>query len=216
MAKKLVLGILGSTKGSDLPAIINAVEHEEINAEIGVIVSDKKNSGILKKAKEAKLNNVFIDPKGKEREQFDQEIMNVLKENKVNLVILIGYMRLFGKKFVKRWGHRCMNVHPSLLPAFAGGMNKNVHKAVLKSGVKVSGCTLHFVSHEADSGPIILQRAVPIYEKDNVNSLKERVQEAEQEILVKGIRLYQEERLEIKRHKVKILESEESPDIHME
>ena len=122
----------------------------------------------------------------------------------MELVLLIGYMRILSPEFVEEWENRIMNIHPSLLPAFAGGMDLNVHEEVLKRGVKVTGCTLHFVDKGTDTGPIILQEPVRVEEDDTPESLKKRVQSAEQKILVEGIKLFQEGKLEVREGRVRI------------
>ncbi len=202
--KKLILGILGSTNGTDLIGVLNAIKFKELNAEVAVVISNKKDSGILEKARANELKDVFVDAIGKKRHEFDREVMKVLEENKVDLVLLIGYMRILSPEFVRAWGFKSINVHPSLLPSFAGGMDKNVHQSVLDSGVKVSGCTVHFVTEKPDSGPIILQRSVPVFDDDTVESLKKKVQEAEQEIIIKAIRLFAENKLVVEENRVKI------------
>ena len=115
-------------------------------------------------------------------------------------------MRIISQWFVDKYRNKVMNIHPSLLPAFAGGMDKDVHAEVLKSGVKETGCTLHFVDETVDGGPIILQKKVPVEDNENVDSLKEKVQKAEQEIIIKAIRLYEQGRLKVEGNKVEIVE----------
>jgi len=138
--------------------------------------------------------NYFID------RAFELDVS--LDENQVELLLLIGYMRYLSKWFVGRYQNRIMNIHPSLLPAFAGGMDKNVHEAVLEHGAKITGCTLHFVDEGQDTGPIILQKAVEVGEDETVDTLKEKVQKAEQEIIVKGIMLFAAGKLAVKGRKV--------------
>jgi phosphoribosylglycinamide formyltransferase-1 len=128
----------------------------------------------------------------------------LLTENRVNLVLLIGYMKLMSSWFVKKWRNKVMNIHPSLLPMFAGGMDKNVHEQVLEYGCKVTGCSLIFIDEGADTGPIILQKAVYIDEGETVDSLKQKVQIAEQEIIIKGIELFRDKKIEVVGRKVKL------------
>ena len=203
MRKMLEIGVLGSTRGSDLPAIVKGIEKGELKnlARIAVVISDKKDSGILEKARHYKLQNCYLDPKGMKRTSYDKRIAEMLDEYNVRLVILIGYMRLFSEWFVRRYKNRIMNIHPSLLPSFPG-IDRNVHKAVLDYGCKVSGCTLFFVDEGKDTGPIIMQKAVPVYENDDVDTLKTRVQKAEQEIYPQAIRLFALGKLKIKRRKI--------------
>jgi len=200
----LKLGVLGSTKGTDMQAIIDAIETGKLDAEIAVVISNKKEAYILERARKHGLNAVFINPKGKTREEFDREVDKELEKQGVELVLLIGYMRIMSPWFVKKWYGKAMNIHPSLLPAFGGGMDKDVHQAVLDFGCKVSGCTLHFVTEEVDSGPIIAQKCVPIEEDETVDSLKAKVQAAEQEIILKAINWYKEGKIHLDGNRVKI------------
>ena len=186
----LKLGVLASTRATDMQAVIDAINAKKLNAVISVVISNKKDAYALERAKNHSIKSVFIDAKGKQREQFDKEVAKVLDENKVDLILLLGYMRILSSWFVKKYKNKIMNIHPSLLPAFAGGMDKDVHQEVLNYGCKVTGCTLHFVDESVDAGPIIMQKAVEIIENDTVDSLKEKVQKAEQEIILKAIDLY--------------------------
>lgn len=206
MAKKTNIAILGSTRGTDLQAIIDAIKNGELEeADLKIVISNKEDAYILERAKQAGIPTMFIPAKDKTREEFDQEVMKVLEENKINLVLLIGYMRYLSKEFVEKYRYRIMNIHPSLLPAFAGGMDKNVHQEILDHGCKVTGCTLHFVDEGADTGPIILQKAVEIKENETVDSLKEKVQKSEQEIILKAIKLFVRGKLKVEGKKVQIL-----------
>ncbi|MAH33228.1 phosphoribosylglycinamide formyltransferase [archaeon] len=200
------IGILASTKATDMQAIIDAIEAKKLNAKISVVISNKEDSYALVRAKNHNIDAVFIDSKNKEREEFDKEINSVLKKNNVDLIILIGYMRWLSEWFVKEWKNKIINIHPSLLPDFAGGMDKDVHEEVLKSNVKTTGCTLHFVDESKDNGPIILQKEVNIDENETIETLKEKVQKAEQEIILRGIKLFDEGKIKVDGGKVRILE----------
>ena len=147
-----------------------------------------------------------MDPKGKEREDYDKEVDKLLNEHKVELVLLIGYMKLMSDWFVDKWQNKVMNIHPSLLPMFAGGMDKNVHQAVLDYGCKVSGCSLIFIDEGADTGPVVLQKAVNISENETVDSLKDKVQKAEMETILKGIELFRDGKLRVEGRIVRILD----------
>lgn len=203
------IGILGSTRGTDMEGIIQAIRKGELKAEISIVISDRKDAYILERAKKYGIPFLYISPrKFPSREEFDQEISRIMKEKGVELILLIGYMRILSPSFVKEWENRIMNIHPSLLPAFAGGMDLNVHEEVIKRGVKVTGCTLHFVDKGTDTGPIILQEPVRIKDEDTPETLKKRVQEAEQKIIVEGIKLFQEGRLLVEEGRVKIKKGE--------
>lgn len=199
------IAVLGSTSGSDLEAIFDAINSGSPKAGISVVISNKRDAYILERAKKHSVKAVFIDSSGKSREEFDKEILKILEKEKIGLVLLIGYMRLLSNEFVAKYRNKIMNVHPSLLPAFAGGIDKNVHQQVLEHGVKITGCTVHFVDEGADSGQIILQKAVPVNEDDTVDTLKEKVQKAEQEILPKAIDLFVRGKLKVEGRKVKLL-----------
>lgn len=206
MTKKINLAVLGSTRGTDLQAIIDAINKGELpEIDIKIVISNKKDVYILERAKKAGIPILYIPLKDKSREEFDQEVMKVLEENKIDLVLLIGYMRYLSKEFVNKYQNKIMNIHPSLLPAFAGGMDKKVHEEILKYGCKVTGCTLHFVDEGADTGPIILQKVVLITEDETVDSLKPKVQKAEQEIILRAVKLFAQGKLKVEAKKVKIL-----------
>ncbi len=202
----IVLGVLASTRGTDLQAIIDAIEEKKLNARIAVVISDKQEAFALKRARKHGIEALFLDPKGfNSREEFDEKIAEELEKRGVELICLIGYMKILSKKFIQRFENKIMNVHPSLLPAFAGGMDKNVHQAVLDSGVKVSGMTIHFVNEQTDAGPIILQKTVKVEENETIDSLKEKVQAQEKRGWIEAIKLFQEEKIKVEKGKVKIL-----------
>lgn len=197
------IAILGSTRGTDMQAIIDAIESKRLkDIEISFVLSDKVDAYILERAKKHGLDAIYMDSKGKKREEYDNIVTELLEKSGVELVLLIGYMRIMGEKFVKRWENKVMNIHPSILPAFAGGMDKNVHEGVLARGCKISGATLIFIDEGADTGPIIMQRAVEVKENDTVDSLKERVQLKEQEMLVESIALYRDGKIRVENGRV--------------
>ena len=200
------IGVLASTKATDLQAVIDAIQAKQLNAKISVVISNKEDAYALERARKHNIEAVFIDSKGKEREDFDREVNGVLEKHDVDLVLLIGYMRILSGWLVNKWENKIMNIHPSLLPAFASGMDKDVHAEVLKAGVKETGCTLHFVTEEVDTGPIILQKKVSVDENETIESLKAKVQEAEQEIIVKALKLYEDGKIKVEGGKVTISE----------
>ena len=200
--EKLKVAVLASTNATSSQSLIETTKRGKINAEIVCFISNKESCGAMKRAKLNNIPAIFVDPKGKSREEFDIEVMEVLLDKSVDLVLLIGYMRILSPKFVQEWGDKTMNIHPSLLPAFAGGMDKNVHQEVLDKGVKVTGCTLHFITEEADEGPIIAQKAVDIASDETVDSLKDKVQEKENEVIVEAVQLFSEGRIKVEGDKV--------------
>ncbi len=206
VTNKLRIAVLGSTRGTDIEGVVEAIRKGVLNAEIAIVISDRKDAYILERAKNHAIPSLFADPKSfKTREDFDIEVTKILKDKEIGLVLLIGYMRILSSYFIKQFRNRIINIHPSLLPAFAGGMDLDVHKLVLERGIKVTGCTLHFVDEGTDTGPIILQKSVKVGNDDTPQTLKEKVQKAEQEIIVKGIELFQNGQLKVKDGKVEII-----------
>jgi len=171
---------------------------------ISFVLSNKEDAYILERARKHNLKAIFLDPKGKEREEYDKEVDQLLQQHNIDLVLLIGYMKLMSSWFVQKWLNKVMNIHPSLLPKYAGGMDLNVHEEVLKNKEKVTGCSLIFIDEGADTGPIILQKKVPVEENDTADTLKEKVQKAEQEIIIKGIELYRDKKITVEGNKVHI------------
>lgn len=198
------LAVLASTKATDMQAIIDAINAKELDAQISVVISDKLHAYALARANKYDIDAIFVDPNDISREEFDKKVDSVLQQNEVDLILLIGYMRILSSFFVNKWKNKIMNIHPSLLPDFAGGMDKDVHQKVLDSGVKETGCTLHFVTEGVDTGPIILQKRVSIEENETVDTLKEKVQKAEQEIILKAIKLFAEGKIKVEGNEVKI------------
>ena len=199
------LGVLASTKATDLQAVIDAISSKKLNAIISIVISSKKDAFALERAKKQNIKAVFIDSKGKEREQYDREISKILDNNRIGLILLIGYMRFLSPWFVRKYKNKIMNIHPSLLPAYAGGIDRDVHAEVLKNKEKTTGATLHFVDEGADTGPIIMQKKVEIGENETVDSLKAKVQKAEQEIILKAIDLFDKGKIKVEGKKVKII-----------
>tara|TARA_E500000081_G_C6094314_1_gene334350 strand:- start:449 stop:1024 length:576 start_codon:yes stop_codon:yes gene_type:complete len=181
------LAVLGSTNGTDLVPVVGAERSGSLSASVDVIISNNESSGILKKARHYGIENYFICHKNKKRGVFDFEMSQILENKKIDLILLIGFMRILSPGFVDRWDGKIINVHPSLLPKYAGGMNNDVHESVLAAGDKETGCTIHLVTKEVDGGPILLQKSCPVFENDSVESLKERVQELEGKAFIEVI-----------------------------
>lgn len=182
------LGILGSTRGTNMLAIIAAIQQKSLPASIEIVISNKAQAQILERAATHHLSAQFLNPEGLSRDEYDQKISDLLKKHSVDLVVLIGFMRILSDSFVAEWENKMINVHPSLLPAFAGKMDADVHRAVLESGVKETGCTVHYVTKEVDAGPIILQKKCAVFSGDTQECLKSRVQALESEALVEAIK----------------------------
>ena len=185
------LGVLGSTNGTDLQAILDAVSEGELDAVVAVVISNRTGAYILERAEINNVSAFFISHKGKKREEFDGEITAVLKEHSVDLVLLIGFMRILSPEFCRAWQDKILNVHPSLLPKYAGGMDINVHEEVLKNKDTETGCTIHFVNEVVDAGPILIQKKCNVDPDDTVDSLKTKVQTLEGEAFIEAIKLTQ-------------------------
>ena len=185
------LGVLGSTKGTDLQAIIDSIEKKELIAKIAVVISNKEGSYILERAKRNNIPFFFLSHKGKSRKRFDQEITTILKESGVDLILLIGFMRILSIEFCQTWRDRLLNVHPSLLPKHAGGVDVNIHEEVLRNREKETGCTIHFVTEDVDKGPILIQKKCNVDDNDTVETLKAKVQALEGEAFIESIQLIQ-------------------------
>ncbi|MBD3330694.1 phosphoribosylglycinamide formyltransferase [Candidatus Peregrinibacteria bacterium] len=185
------IGVLASTSGTDLQAII-----DEINAgnmpgiELSVVISNKKDAYALERAKSQGFEAVFVDPKGLKRETYDEKLAKILKDHDVDLVVLIGYMRILSNAFVKKFKGKIINVHPSLIPKFSGKSfyGSNVHKAVLEAGEKETGMTIHYVEEGVDTGEIIVQVPCKVDPSDTPETLQQKVQELEKEWYPKVIK----------------------------
>jgi phosphoribosylglycinamide formyltransferase-1 len=184
------LGILGSTRGTNMQAIIDAIQQNRLSASIEIVISNKPDALILSRAAEYGLPAQYIAAQGLTREQYDQQVSALLHQYNVELVVLIGYMRILSTDFVTEWKNKIINVHPSLLPAFAGMMDLDVHRAVLAAGATETGCTVHQVTAEVDAGPIIVQKKCAVFVTDTPESLKQRVQELEGEALIAAITFF--------------------------
>ena len=185
------LGVLGSTNGTDLRTIFDAIGSGELNAEVSVVLSNQKNAYILERAENHSVPAMFISHKEKSREEFDYEMTAILKNHNVDLVLLVGFMRILSAEFCREWQDRLLNVHPSLLPKYAGGMDTNVHEEVIKNGDTETGCTIHFVTDEVDGGPILIQKKCNVDAGDTVETLKTKVQELEGRAFIEAIQLIQ-------------------------
>jgi len=170
------LGILLSGRGSNFEAIADSIKAGTLQAEIAIVISNRADALGLESAKRRGLNTVLIPSKGRVREEHDAEVIAALQEAQVDLICLAGYMRLLSPDFIRAFSNRIINIHPSLLPAFPG---MDAQKQALEYGVKVTGCTVHFVDEHLDHGPIILQKIVPVLDSDDVHTLSVRILEQE-------------------------------------
>jgi len=181
------LGILISGRGSNMLALADAADEGRIpGAEIALVVSDHASAAGLDRARERGLSTVVIERRGRSREEHDRETVAALREHKVDIVCLAGYMRLLSGYFIEAYRRRILNIHPSLLPAFPG---LAAHKQVLEHGVKWTGCTVHFVDETLDGGPIIAQRIVPVLDEDTEETLSARILEQEHRLYAEALAL---------------------------
>ena len=194
------IGVLASGRGTNLQAIIEAIKEGRIEGKIGIVISDNRDAFALKRAKQNNIKIECINFKSfKNREAYDKKIVECLKEKDVDLVVLAGYMRIISPYFIKMYKNRIMNIHPALLPSFPG---LHAQRQAVEHGVKVSGCTVHFVDEGVDSGPIILQKAVEVKDNDTEESLAERILKEEHQIYPQAIQLFSQGRLVIKGKRV--------------
>ena len=202
MNDKLRVGVLASGGGTDLQSIIDASEADMIDATVVVVISDNKDAFALQHAQNHNIKAFFVDPAKKTTEEHEKEVNEILMKYSVGLVVGAGYMRILSPDFVKKWHGRFINIHPALLPSFKG---TNGQGDALDYGVKISGCTTHFVDEHTDHGPIILQAAVPVIPDDDRDKLATRILEVEHQVLPRTIQLFAQKRLRIEGRKVKIL-----------
>jgi phosphoribosylglycinamide formyltransferase-1 len=205
-AKKVRVGVLASGRGSNLQAIIDAIEAGRLDAKIVLVLSNKKDAVALERARKHGLADIFLDPKPfagqpDSREAYDRAALDVLRKHDVELVLLAGYMKIVTSVLVKAYENRMMNIHPSLLPSFPG---LDAQKQALEHGVKLSGCTVHFVTEGVDEGPIIIQAAVPVLEGDTPETLAARILVEEHKVYPKAVQLYAEGRLKVDGRRVVI------------
>ncbi|HPJ33258.1 MAG TPA: phosphoribosylglycinamide formyltransferase [Spirochaetota bacterium] len=201
--KKKTVSFLASGRGSNFTAVAENIISGNICADIGVLITDKANAKCKEKAARLGIDSFFIDPKNfNSREDHEKEIIKYLEKYNTDLVVASGYMRLLTPLFINRYKMQIINIHPSLLPSFAG---KNAQKQALEHGVKISGCTTHFMDEGTDTGPIILQAAVEIKKDDNEDTLSARILEQEHRILSESVKLYCEDKISIYGRKVIIL-----------
>lgn len=197
------IAVLVSGRGSNLQAIIDSIENKYLKAQISVVISDIVDAYALVRARTHGINAFHIDPgKFESKESYETEVLKVLDSHNVQLVLLAGYMKILGKTLLTAYKNRILNIHPALLPAFPG---LHAQEQAFKHGVKVTGCTVHFVDEELDCGPIILQKCVEVREDDSAQTLAERILEQEHKIYPEAVRLFAENRLLIDGHKVKII-----------
>ena len=198
----LVIGVLASGRGSNFQAIIDAIEAGHVKAGVAVLITDNPNAFAIERAKKHGIETLIMNPKlHASRADYYHAIARELKIRDVGLVVLAGFMRIVGKPLIDAFRHRIMNIHPALLPSFPG---LHGQRQAADYGVKISGCTVHFVDEGMDSGPVIIQAAVPVFFADTEDILSARILKLEHRIFPEAIRLFAENRLEVVGRKVKI------------
>tara|TARA_Y100001980_G_C14425942_1_gene215677 strand:- start:89 stop:697 length:609 start_codon:yes stop_codon:yes gene_type:complete len=196
------VAVLASGRGSNFQSIIDAASRGELpNCNIVLLISNKKEAYAIERAKKHKINYKIIESSNKKREEFDQAVLKVLKENDIEIVALAGFMRILSKTFIKEYRNKIINIHPSLLPSFPGA---NAHRDVINAGAKESGCTVHIVDEGIDTGPIIMQRSVTVDVNDDKDTLASKILPLEHQIFPKALHLLTSKKLEINKGKVTI------------
>ncbi len=199
------IAVLLSGRGSNFEAIADAVAAGKIpDAEIAVFLSNREKAPGIEKARQRGLEAVVLPSKGRQREDYDQEVVALLKEKKVDLVCLAGFMRLLSPVFVREFRHRILNIHPALLPAFPG---LEAQKQALEWGAKFSGCTVHFVDENLDAGPIVLQAVVPVRDDDTEETLAARILREEHRLYLEAIRIVLSGKFRIEGRRVLLTDS---------
>lgn len=210
MSHKLRLGILASGGGTNLQAIIDRIQDGTLNAEIALILSNKSAAGALRRGRQAGIPTLCIDHRQyPDRIDFDRAMIAALTEAGVELVVMAGFMRLLSDEFLDAFPNRIMNIHPALLPAFPG---LNAQQQALRHGARITGCTVHFVDSGVDTGPIIIQAAVPVLEDDTEKTLAARILRQEHRIYPEAVRLYAEGRLRVVGRQVQLVPPRTNPN----
>ena len=197
--KRKNIAVLVSGSGTNLQAIINQIKDGRLRCNLSVVISNKKDAYGLKRAKKAGIPAYFIDYQGISRKEHEKKIIKILKKYKIDLIVLAGYMRILTSYFIEEYKGKIINIHPALLPSFAG---VDGYGDAWRYGVKISGCTIHFVDDGVDTGPIILQKVNPIKENDTLESFKKRGLSIEHKALPDAIKLFCEGKLKIRGRKV--------------
>ena len=202
MAEQRIIGVLVSGRGSNLQSIMDQIAVGELPVKIGIVISDKANAYALERARLAGIPSLVVERKNyPDKAAFEAAIDAALREANVELVVLAGFMRILGSDFVRAWSGRVMNIHPALLPSFPG---LDAQAQALAYGAKVSGCTVHFVDEGVDSGPVILQQAVPVLSDDTEDTLAERILVQEHRLYPEAIKLWAQGRLAVSGRRVTI------------
>lgn len=205
----LNIAVFISGGGTNLQAIIDAVKENKINGKIKLVFSNRKNAYGLIRAQNESIDTFYLNRKNFfSNEEYDEAILEELNKKNIDLIVLAGYLNILSSKLISKYSNRIINIHPSLIPSFCGDgfYGENVHKAVIKSGVKFTGATTHFVDENVDTGAIILQDVVPVFINDDFETVAKRVLEIEHEILVKTVKAFCDNKIVFKDNRAFIVE----------
>ncbi len=198
------IAIFASGRGTNFEALVKAQRKGVFKADIKILITDNKSAYVRRRARRLGIKEEVVEfEKFKDRKSFEKEILKILKREKIDLILLAGFMRILSPYFVKKYKNRILNIHPALLPSFKG---TQAIKRAFKYGVKVTGVTVHFVNEKVDSGPIILQEPVKITQKDTLESLERKIHRVEHKLYPKAVKLFVEGKLKIEGRRVKIAE----------
>lgn len=197
------IAVLASGRGSNFQAILDALARGEINGSCIALITDNKDAYAITRAQNAQIPTTVIDFKDyPTKADFERDLLSAMKETNADLFVCAGYMRIIGSEIIRAFAGKMINIHPALLPAFPG---LHGQRQALEYGVKIAGCTVHFVNEGVDSGPIIIQKAVPVFDDDDEEALDERILEQEHIAFPEAVALFCDDRLIISGHHVKIL-----------
>ena len=211
MRKKLTIGVLVSGSGSNLQSIIDKIEEGTLDASISIVISNISDAYALERARRHNIKSVVVDHRQfKTREEFEKKLIDLLRAHSVELVIMAGFMRILSSLFLQTFPSRIMNIHPALLPSFQG---LHGQKQAFDYGVKFSGCTVHFADDGVDTGPIIMQAIVPVFDNDTADTLQQRILKEEHRLFPQAIQFYAEGRIQIEGRKVRIIDATNIEDL---
>jgi len=198
----LKIAVLASGRGSNFQSIIESIKNGFIKAKIDILITDNKDAYAVTRAKESGIDSLFLDPRDfPARSAYYEEMARILKERSIGLIVLAGFMRIVGKPLIDAFPGKILNIHPAILPSFPGLHGQG---QAYEYGVKIAGCSVHFVDEGMDTGPVIVQAAVPVYSDDTEETLSERILSCEHRIYPYAVKLFSEDRLEIRGRRVMI------------
>lgn len=198
------IAVLISGGGTNLQSIIYGTESGEINGKISVIISNRKDAYGLTRGENHDIKSIYLPGVGISQEEYDEKLLKILEAEEIDLIVLAGFLKILGNKFIRAYENKIINIHPSLIPSFCGDgfYGLKVHEKALEYGVKVSGATTHFVNEVADAGPIIMQASVEVLDDDTPEELQNRILKIEHGILVESVKLFCDDKLKVIGRKV--------------